>query len=218
VTTQSEKSTSKSVKSGNFAWLCTLVTFDAVILAAVVLPEAFASLSVSTIATLRAISVILLPIIPLLLTNVISQLMKARLVFWRWNNPYPGSRAFSKYVHSDDRINVEKLRKNVGEFPTDPKQQNSLWYELYRRVQHDGAVVDAHRSFLLFRDMSALSILLLILTALAFYLFKFGLNDIGKIALIFLCQYLLAMMSARVTGERFVCTVLSIHSTKKIAK
>ena len=218
MTLPGEKISSKSVKSGNFAWLCTLVTFDAVILAAVVLPEAFGSLSVGTIATLRAVSVILLPIIPLLLTNVVSQLMKARLVFWRWNSPYPGSRAFSKYVHSDDRINVEKLRKNIGEFPTDPKQQNSLWYELYRRVQHDGAVVDAHRSFLLFRDTSALSILLLIITALAFYLFKFGLNDIGKIALIFLCQYLLATMSGRVTGERFVCTVLSIHSTKKIAK
>ena len=213
-----EKNSVGHAKSGNFAWLCALVTFDAVILAAVVLPERFASLSVVTIATLRSVAAILLPIVPLLLTNVISQSVKARLVFWRWRNPYPGSRAFSKYVHSDDRINAEKLRKNIGEFPTDPKEQNSLWYQLYRRVQNDRAVLDAHKAFLLFRDMSALSLLLLVLTTGAFYCLSFGLNAIGRIALIFLIQYLLAMLSARVAGERFVCTVLSIHSTRKITK
>jgi hypothetical protein len=213
-----ETSSARPAKSGNFAWLCTLVSFDAVILAAVVLPERFASLSIGSIATLRSVAAILLPVVPLLLTNVISQLGKARLVFWRWRHPYPGSRAFSHYIYRDDRINREKLRRNIGEFPTDPQQQNSLWYQLYRRVQNDHAVLDAHRAFLLFRDISALSMLLLILSAATLYFLAFSWSVIGKVSLIFLIQTVLAILSARVAGERFVCTVLSIHSTKKITK
>lgn len=211
-----EKGPPKSLKTANFVWLCTLVTFDVVVLAVVIFPDIIGSVSVGNIALARGTSSVLLPIVPLLLTNTVSQLMKARLVFWRWRNPNPGSRAFSKYVHDDDRINEGRLRKNIGVFPTDPKKQNSLWYALYKKVQDEVGVMDAHKAFLMYRDMASLSVLLLVLTVVVMGLWQFDWREIGKTATVFLAQYLLTMVSARVAGERFVCTVLSIHSTRKI--
>src|SRR5688572_21442483 len=46
-----------------------------------------------------------------------SSTAKARFVFLRWNNPLPGSRAFSHFVKTDSRIDVEKLKKKTGAFP-----------------------------------------------------------------------------------------------------
>lgn len=211
-----KKEAAKSLKSANFLWLCSIVTFDVVVLAVIVFPDVVGSISASNITLARSISSVLLPVVPLLLTNTVPQLMKARLVFWRWSNPNPGARAFSKYVHDDDRINVDKLREHVGAFPSDPKEQNSFWYVLYKRVENEVAVSDAHKAFLLYRDMASLSVLLLFLTAVVMGIWHFEWQEIGKAIAVFLGQYLLTMVSARVAGERFVCTVLSIHSTRKV--
>lgn len=211
-----DKTSTRSLKSANFVWLCTLVTFDVVVLAALIFPGAIELMSGNRIEIARGFSSALLPIVPLLLTNTVPQLMKARLVFWRWHHPNPGSRAFSECVHGDDRVNVEKLRENIGEFPVSPKDQNSLWYSLYRKIQDDVGVMDAHKAFLLYRDMASLSLMLLILTALVMTLWGFNLSQIGKVASVFLMQYGFTMVSARVAGNRLVCTVLSIYSMQKV--
>ncbi|CAL8479587.1 protein of unknown function (plasmid) [Caballeronia sp. S22] len=46
-------------------------------------------------------------------------------------------------------------RRNRGE-------QNAFWYKLYRRVEAETSVVDAHKMFQLWRDASALSLPLVI--------------------------------------------------------
>lgn len=207
---------SKSLKSANFAWLCTLVTFDVAVLAIIIFPNIFETASVSVIAIVRSVSSVLLPIVPLLLANILPPIMKARLVFWRWKYPNPGSRAFTSYIHKDDRIDVEKLRKNIGAFPTDPKEQNARWYSLYQKVQNEIGVLDAHKSFLLYRDMASISLLLLIIVVAALAGIGLPWHDLAKVAAAFLVQYLLTAFSARSAGERFVCTVLSIHATQKI--
>jgi hypothetical protein len=88
---------------------------------------------------------------------------KARLVFWRWYHPLPGSKAFSHHAYRDCRINANILEERVGPFPSTPQEQNSLWYRLYRSVRDDPSVLDAHRHYLLARDYAALAILLLII-------------------------------------------------------
>ncbi|WGT62486.1 hypothetical protein [Variovorax paradoxus] len=212
-----DKGSGKSLKQANFVWLCTLVTFDVVVLAVVIFPDIVRDATVSNIALARSISSILLPVVPLLLTNTISQLMKARLVYWKWSDPLPGSRAFTTFVKKDERIDEAKLLKNVGAFPADPKEQNSKWYGLYLKVKHEVSVVDSHKAFLLYRDMASLSLILLVLAASVLWYLDFPRNDIQKVCGVFLLQYLLTMMSARLAGHRMVCTVLAVHSTRKIA-
>jgi len=210
------KEAPKSHKSANFIWLCTIVTFDVVVLSLIIFPNFVNEVAVNNLTLLRSVNSALLPVVPLLLTNSVPSTMKARLVFWRWNDPNPGARAFSQYIQNDDRIDIEKLRDNVGEFPVTARDQNSFWYSLYKKIENEVAVADAHKSFLLYRDMASMSLLLLAITLAVMGAWQFGWADIGKAMAVFLVQYLLTAISARTAGERFVCTVLSIHSTKKI--
>ena len=73
---------------------------------------------------------------------------KARIVYWRWSNPLPGNFAFSRYAERDARIDTAALRRAVGDWPSDPRQQNAVWYRLYKRFEHEPAVIDVHRHFL----------------------------------------------------------------------
>ena len=61
---------------------------------------------------------------------------KARIVFLRWQNPLPGSCAFTRYAAADPRINlVGVLEQAHGPLPTDLGQQNALWYKLYKSAE-----------------------------------------------------------------------------------
>lgn len=212
----SERGSGRTLKQANFVWLCTISTFDAVVLAVLLFPNIIASMNISSAAILRGLSGALLPVVPLLLTNTVSPDMKARLVFWRWRFPLPGSRAFSKHALEDSRVNLEKLQKYVGAFPVEPDRQNALWYSLYLKVKVEAAVIDAHKAFLLYRDVASLSVSLLVLSAGGLWALGFSHAEIDMAIAVFGAQYLISMISARSAGQRFVGTVLAIHSTRKI--
>ena len=55
------------------------------------------------------------------------------------------------------------LTKKLGEFPQDPKAQNALWYRLYKEHSADTKIFEAHRIYLLTRDMTAISALFVML-------------------------------------------------------
>ena len=63
-------------------------------------------------------------------TSVLNELLtpndKARLVFWRWRDPLPGSRAFTKYAQQDVRVDLAALTSKFGALPTSPRDQNAL--------------------------------------------------------------------------------------------
>jgi hypothetical protein len=61
------------------------------------------------------------------MNGLLNPMMKARLVFWRWRYPLPGSRAFSLHAKRDARINVPALRAKLGNFPKTEADQNSVW-------------------------------------------------------------------------------------------
>ena len=83
-------------------------------------------------------------------------------------NLLPGSETFTRYASADPRIDMAALKRNVGVPPGDPAEQNAKWYKLYRRVSRDPAVVEAHKLYLLYRDMAAISIMLVPLVPVAF--------------------------------------------------
>ena len=147
-----------------------------------------------------------------LANGLLSANSKARLVFWRWADPLPGSRAFSHYMHCDPRIDVGALERKLGPFPTEPRAQNVLWYRLYKSVESEPAVVDAHRSFLLMRDYAAMSALLLLVAGpIGIRLIPRSMTGAAYAALL-LAQYLLARLAAANYGVRFVTTVLALKA------
>ena len=146
------------------------------------------------------------------INGLLSSDNKARLVFWRWSNPLPGSFAFSLYAHRDHRIDVAALRKIVGMWPSDPREQNATWYKLYKSVTSEPAVIDAHRHFLLTRDYSAISFIILLSAGLfGFWFIPSSATAVSYVGIVLL-QYLLATLAARNYGVRLVTTVLALKA------
>jgi hypothetical protein len=207
------KSRSDSIKATNVKWLVMLAMLDAAAVLLFVAPELMSS---STMTVLRAGSTAVLPVVVLLLTGLLSHDAKARLVFWKIANPLPGSEAFSKHARADARIDMKALAKNVGDLPDDPGAQNAKWYKLYRLVDDDAAVIQAHKLYLMYRDMAAMSLLLVLLVPAALW-YAGGQPESRWIAgALFVVQYAVCAIGARHSGARFVCNVLAIHSVIKV--
>jgi hypothetical protein len=64
--------------------------------------------------------------------GLMDPMMKARLVFLRWQDPLPGSRAFSEVGRCDPRIDMDRLEKHFGPFPEPGAAQNRLWFGFTR--------------------------------------------------------------------------------------
>jgi hypothetical protein len=107
---------------------------------------------------------------------------------------------------------VPALHKKHGDFPQEAHAQNALWYRLYK--EHSGSIVisEAHRIYLLTRDMTTLSAVFAVLFSIAI-----ALDSVGwKIAVLYsgalLAQYLIIATAARNYGIRFVLNVLAEES------
>jgi hypothetical protein len=146
--------------------------------------------------------------------GLLNAMIKARLVFWRWQHPLPGSRAFSVHAKRDPRINMSALRAKLGTFPKGEAEQNATWYRLYRSVEHDTAVANVHKDFLFTRDYAALSALAILpLGLVAIVQASTGWRAATYIAFL-IGQYLATRAAASNYGKRFVCTVLAIKSVE----
>lgn len=205
----------KSLKRRNVTWLVATGIVDVVVLSVVAFHVPLDSLT-TQMAAVRSGLTALLPIPILVLSYLIPQNLKAQLVFWRWKNPLPGSRAFSKYAPADPRIDLVALKKNVGSFPETEKEQNATWYRLYKLVQSDVAVIESHQNFLLFRDIAAMSLCLVPTVPIGFLCMGVSKSTALLSAVVFLVQYLATALASRNNGIRFVQNVLAIHSTQKI--
>ena len=152
----------------------------------------------------------------LILTGIInaqlSAEMKSRIVFMRWRNPLPGCEAFSRHAKNDARIEMSTIRRVCGPLPTDPREQNALWYRIYKSVESEPAVAQVHRSFLFTRDYACIALMLaIVFGTLAFFQITVKSVAVLYVAALIL-QFLLASHAARNHGRRFVTTVLSIKA------
>lgn len=207
----------KTLKSQNLKWLWSVVAIDGLALALITSPEILSPASVRSLAWVRLLAAGVAPVVVLLLTSLLSADVKAVIVFWRVKETLPGHRAFSVYAPSDSRINIDALRKNVGSFPDDPREQNTLWFKLYKKVESEVTVAQAHRHYLLFRDLAAMSLLLAPIAALVLHL-SGAASPAAWIAVALLCtQYAATALAGRNNGIRFVTNVLTLHSVKRRA-
>jgi hypothetical protein len=164
------------------------------------------------VATKDGLIAICVPLATIVMNGLLGDVAKARLVFWRWLNPLPGCRAFSELMSTDPRIDAGLLKAKYAPIPQDPIEQNSLWYGLYKVHSKVVTVSEAHKLYLLTRDMTALSVLF----AVMFPVSVLYVSVEAKRALLYcgilFTQYLLLSMSARNYGNRFVLNVLAVAS------
>lgn len=149
-------------------------------------------------------------IVATVLNGLLSADAKARVVFLRWRHALPGHRALSEHAPLDPRIDVAVLKKiHGGPLPIDPVEQNRTWYGMYKSIEHDSAVRQAHRDYLFMRDYTGLCAVFI-----AFYgavgMFTIPSMKVGLMYLAVLAaQFVVVRQAACNYGTRFVTTVLA---------
>jgi len=156
----------------------------------------------------------LLSILAVALVGIVPSEWKFKLIFWKCRNAKPASEAFTKWMFEDDRIDIKVLQKKYKNSPISPKEQNSLWYRIYKKHQEKPSVIDAHRNFLLMRDLATISFIFMFLFSL-YALIRANYSFYSFIVfLIFLNEYVFFCIPARNYGIRLVCNVLAEESSE----
>ena len=207
---------SKSLKSEYQKWLWMLATADLIVVALFLLPGVGVGGDIAKLANWRLLTTVLVPIAVLLLVNVLPHKAKCMLVYWKPYGWMPGSEVFSKFAPDDVRVDMKALAKNVGQLPETPRDQNTRWYQLYKLVENQTEVAEAHRNFLMYRDMAVLSLAFAPLAPAGLYFAGASRGVQWLAAAAFAVQFVLTALSARWSGVRFVCNVVALHSAKKI--
>ena len=141
--------------------------------------------------------------------GILSSDFKYKLVFRKLSHPLPASRAFTEIAHQDPRIDPAKLRLLLSNsLPQDTEEQNTTWYGFYKKFSSKEQVFDAHKSFLLTRDLAALSFVSIPLSIASYLLWGAPLKGM-VIHLAFLSLALLLIsIACQNYGNRFVGNVL----------
>lgn len=212
-----QKDTARGLKSRNVKWMVGVLLLDIIVIFTLAFPAQVEEINLTTMAALRLTLSAALPFLAILFSTLITSNLKAITVFWRFKNPLPGSRAFSIYAAQDARIDINALRKNVGTFPSDAREQNVKWYKLYKLVESEKSVEDSQSNFLLFREVASSSLLLLVIVPATLFAMDFSNAEIKKVFFLFIIQYFLTAVAAKNCGIRFVQSVLAIHAARKVA-
>jgi len=160
---------------------------------------------------------IIMPLAASLILFVINGLIpanwKAVLVFWRFKDALPGHRAFSIYGHEDPRVNMSTIASKHGPLPSDAKEQNRLWYKIYKLNKTELSVATAHKNFLRARDIVNIVVIFIIVAGLpALVIGKWPYNCYYFLLLI--GQYIVFAYVGQNYGKRFVTNVLAIEGSK----
>lgn len=206
----------KSLKSEYAKWLWILAVADVVAVWVFLVPGAPSADSFGEPGRWRLLATVVAPVVVLLIINVLPHKVKAMLVYWKPLGWLPGSQAFTRYAPADPRINMQSLTKNVGSLPTSDADQNSRWYQLYKLVENEPEITEAHRSFLMYRDMAVFSLPFAALAPACLYFYGASPQAQWLGAGIFAAQYALTAISGRHSGIRFVTNVLAVHSAQKV--
>jgi|ERR1043165_2159345 hypothetical protein len=160
----------------------------------------------------KALPIGLGPMLAFLIISLFPSKWKERIVFLCWSHPLPGSRAFTHFAKEDPRVDVEALARILDQLPTDPREQNRVWYKLYLTVEDRESVKQAHRGYLFFRDYTVIALSSFAVLAPASFYFMESWLIPSFYSLGLLLQLVLTRTAAVNHAERFVCNVLSIVS------
>lgn len=94
------------------------------------------------------------------------------------------------------------------------EDQNRTWYRLYRAHCTEPAVSDAHRHFLLTRDLSSVTLLMFPVMPVVIHLAKSNGDIVALHAVALIAIFLLLATVARHYGVALVANVLAVASTE----
>lgn len=89
-------------------------------------------------------------------------------------------------------------------------------YQLYKLIENEPEITEAHKNFLMYRDMAVLSLPFIALAPACLYFAGASPGAQWLGAGVFVVQYLLTAVSARHSGIRFVTNVVAVHSARKV--
>lgn len=161
----------------------------------------------------------LMSVVIVMFTHVLPSHIKHKIIFTRIKDELPASRVHY-LCQKDPRILYEEVHVKWPEVfseSTPAKTRNALWYKhIYRPVQDQNSVVQAHQHFLLYRDV--FSSLAIISTGIVLYdIYQFYFQNLlpavnSSIYVILFLFLFLSMISARNNGNRYVVTAVAVHS------
>ena len=203
-----------SLKDKNRPWLALVILANLVVYLAVLNRDFAVESWVELLTSAQKLApLFLISILTGIINAQTSDNNKARLVFWKWSHPLPGSCAFTEYVSMDSRIDSDSLRNHQGPLPTEPEKQNALWFKWYREFRNELGILQVHREYLFTRDYANISFLVILgLGPLALWQME-GIKVVGTYLIILLAQYLLVRRAARNHGIRFVTSVLAYKAS-----
>jgi hypothetical protein len=112
---------------------------------------------------------------------------------------------------------MERVRKLFPHgISTDPKVQNSEWFQLYSLYQDELQVFYSHKAFLLTRDLTSLTVVFIPLSILGHFLLGSKPQMLVYHLLILVILFIAISLSAKHYGERFVANVIVEASIKKL--
>ena len=156
-----------------------------------------------------------LPFAALILDGIVTSNVKAVLVYWKWRNPLPAHQAFTVHGRNDSRVDMSALEEEHGPLPSDPAEQNQLWYRLSKSTADRPSVDEAHCAWLLARDLTSLTFVLLVVTAGLTASFRFNGWEWMVLVGAQLSLYVLLRQVAANKGTRLVTTVLAEAATQE---
>lgn len=210
----------KSLKSQN-AWLIrsalllhalvfALVTFEPFVL--IYLERADLLEKLKEVLAPGSLSLAIIAITKLILLGLVPASVRDCLVHWRWTNPLPGTRAFSKIGPADARVNMTAIEQKYGTSPIEPRAQNTLFYQIYTKHSDSIPVLDAHKSYLAARDICVINFLMFLLLPWFAYWIASDLTRAGVYAAALIAAYCVTARSAQVYSQRLVENSLAAES------
>lgn len=150
----------------------------------------------------------------LLLLGLINSNWRDRIMHWRWYDPLPGCRAFTSVGPNSSHVDMAILEAQHGPLPVESKEQNQLFYRIYREFREDVGVLDAHGRYLAARDIGLITALLTVpLPVLAWWASGNGGRALTYGVVLFLL-YMLCALAAKNYSWRMVQHVLALASSK----
>ena len=207
----------KTLKEQNSKLIWVFFSFNVVLFYLIGLSQIidFSELEIKSFITVRGVWVLIVPLVLFVLNGIISSDIKAVLSFWRFKNPLPACRAFSYYADKDYRIDKNHLMSKFGQLPSLPKEQNSLWYKIYKKHQENPIVKKSHKDFLLARDIGSIAFLFIIVGGISILFLTT--ESVRWIYIIYLLiQYIIFAIVAQNHGKRFICNALAIETSTEV--
>lgn len=156
----------------------------------------------------------LIVVASLLLLGLINPDWRDRIMHWRWRDPLPGCRAFTSVGPRSSHVNMAVLEAQYGPLPSAGKDQNQLFYRIYRQFRDDIGVLDAHGRYLAARDIGTITALVMVpLPWIAWWASSNGEPAVIYGVVLFLV-YALCVIAAKNYSWRMVQHVLALASSK----